>query len=222
MGFFNNFDYLMNSDKNFTNIGLSAFCKDRGLPKSPESVGKYRKGERTPDPEFITIAADYLNVHEQDFFDRKIANSSIPSQIKQIHISDGYVGAGSYGNSGLNDYVDEAYIDINLIDKAYRSKKIEGLHVSGNSMTPYVNPDDIVLYFRMEKGVDSLSDGIYIIETPQGRQVKNLKFLINGNVRIISENPTYHNKEGFDEEITKETQEYFDIIGKVVGRILKG
>jgi len=34
-------------------------------------------------------------------------------------------------------------------------------------------------------------DGKYIIETTVGLQVKNLKFLSDGNIKIISENPAY-------------------------------
>jgi len=34
-------------------------------------------------------------------------------------------------------------------------------------------------------------------------------------VRIISENQSYHTKDGYDEEINKESQEYLKIIGKM-------
>ena len=89
-------------------------------------------------------------------------------------------------------------------------------------MQPYVYEGDIVIFYRFKNGEVPKGDGKYIISTSHGEQVKNLKFLLNGTIRIISENPSYHNSKGYDEEITPESQIDIRIIGKVVGRILKG
>lgn len=62
------FDEKMNVDKKYTNVSLSKFAKDRGYKISPESIGKYRKGTRTPDPAFLPIISEYLNITEQDLF----------------------------------------------------------------------------------------------------------------------------------------------------------
>ncbi|MEA3384759.1 MAG: hypothetical protein U9Q20_08850 [Campylobacterota bacterium] len=88
-----------------------------------------------------------------------------------------------------------------------------------NELT-YVNDEDIVLYKNIQKS-NIKNDGKYIIDTKVGLQVKNLKFIINGDIRIISENRSYQNKDNYDEEIKKEDIDILSIVGVVVGRVMK-
>lgn len=146
----------------------------------------------------------------------------LPDTIIQVPLINNYVGAGSFGTSEDIEVIDTIYVDIHTIDKAYRSKELEAVRVAGDSMSPYVNDGDIALFCKFKEGETPSGDGKYIISTSQGEQIKNIKFMLNGNIRIISENQSYHTKDGYDEEIDKQSQEYLNIIGKVVGRILKG
>jgi phage repressor protein C with HTH and peptisase S24 domain len=60
-------------------------------------------------------------------------------------------------------------------------------------------------------------DGKYVIETSAGVMVKNLCFKSNGDIVISSCNRIYES-----ETIrASESQEYLEIIGMVVGRVLK-
>ncbi len=149
-------------------------------------------------------------------------NKLLPSTVKTIQLINGYVGAGSFGSNDDLEVIDKIYVDIHTIEKAYRNKELQAIRVFGDSMKPYVSDGDIALFCKFKDGEVPNGDGKYIISTTQGEQIKNLKFMLNGNIRIISENPSYHTKDGYDEEINKESQEYLKIIGKVVGRILKG
>lgn len=139
------------------------------------------------------------------------------TDIIKVPLLDGYVGAGSAGIIEKLKVTDYIYVDIHYINKTYKNKSIKALEVIGDSMYPYVNSYDVILFTPLEKGQYNLTDGKYVIETINGIMIKNLSFKTNGNIIISSCNPTYP-----PEEIdSKESQEVLDIIGIVVGRILK-
>jgi len=148
-------------------------------------------------------------------------SGALPSSLISVPLIDGYVGAGSAGLVGTA-HLEHIYVDIHTLDTRYPAKDIKAIQVVGDSMKPYVDDSDIVLFIPLKDGERAAADGKYIIATAVGEQVKNLKFMLNGNIRIISENPSYHGANGYDEELDKDSQEYLHIVGRVVGRILKG
>lgn len=182
-----------------------------------------------PKIEVIVAIAEILNIPEQYLFnDSKDAINKIVSKekpdlnsmiehTKKIPLLNGYVGAGSGGNIEKLEVDKFIYVDISLVKRAYQNKDIKALTVIGDSMTPYVNAGDIILYSLIERGQYNLIDGKYIIETINGTMLKNLCFKSNGDIVISSCNKTY------SDEIIKsnETQEYLEIIGFSVGRLLK-
>ena len=85
--------------------------------------------------------------------------------------------------------------------------------MGGDSQNIYVDN------FCLKK--ENLNDGKFVINTPVGLQVKNIKFMLNGDVRIISENPSYHPLGGYDEEIKKADFNSLKILGCVVGLVMK-
>lgn len=160
---------------------------------------------------------------ELEKYQKYLPSNTLPSNVRTITLTNGYVGAGSFGvNDEELETIDKIYVDIHTIEKAYRNKELQAIRVSGDSMKPYVDDGDIAMFCAFENGETPTGDGKYIISTSLGEQIKNIKFMLNGNIRIISENSSYHTKDGYDEEIEKESQEYLNIVGKVVGRILKG
>ena len=161
-----------------------------------------------------------IEENEEEY--RSILPSILPDSIRLVPLVGGLVGAGSTGFTETTEPLDQIYVDIHTIDKSYREKTIQAIRVAGDSMKPYVDENDLVLFHPLKHGEYPAGDGKYIISTAHGEQVKNVKFMLNGNIRIISENSSYHTKDGYDEEIDKESQEYLTIVGKVVGRILKG
>jgi hypothetical protein len=48
-----------------------------------------------------------------------------------------------------------------------------------------------------------------------------LKFFSDGSIRLISENDSYNTMGGFDEEFSPMDADTLEILGLVVGRILK-
>jgi transcriptional regulator with XRE-family HTH domain len=181
-----------------------------------------------PKIEIIVTIAEILEIPEQFLFDdssdtiNKIISKEMPSfknmveHTKKISLLDGYVGAGSSGFIERIDIVYFLYIDKYMIKKAYQKEDIKGLTVVGDSMYPYINCCDIVLFAPIND-YNNLTDGKYIISTIAGTQLKNLSFRSNGDILISSCNKSYP-----DELIRcSDTQENIDINGIVVGRILK-
>ncbi len=218
---------------------LSKELKKRGIELSVASIKKYKNGTvKNPPYEIITTIADICEVSFLDFFtdgqiqkekieqnisyDKNNHNSLspkivLPENVKKISLLYGYVGAGSGGL--VEDIVlDEIYIDINLILSKYKNNDIFGIQIIGDSMTPYVNAKDIILYSPVEDNFVR-SDGKYIINKNGDLMLKNIKFCLNGDIVISSENKAYES-----ETISKESQELdnFSVIGRVAGRILKG
>ena len=223
---------------------LKEELEKRGIELSIPSIKKYRSGSVVPSCETLQAIADICNVSILDFFSNSeqqkqkivkeeltkhphryedlLPKNILPANVKEIPLINGYVGAGSYGINEEIEVISKIYIDLYTIAKPFREKKLKAIRVIGDSMKPYVNEGDIVIFYEFAPGEKPIGDGKYIISTSMGEQVKNLKFMLNGNIRIISENPSYHTKDGYDEEITKDSQNSFKILGRVVGRILRG
>jgi phage repressor protein C with HTH and peptisase S24 domain len=223
--------------KKMTSQQLSDELENRGFTLNFETIKSYRKGAiKNPKYEVLDEIADICGVSMIEFFSnadeqkkkiikeelKSLNTAALPSFVKSIPVINSYVGAGSFGVSDDIEIIDKIYVDIHNIEKSYRNKDLQAVRVTGDSMIPYVNDGDIALFCKFQDGDKAAGDGKYIIGTTQGEQIKNIKFMLNGNIRIISENSSYHTKDGYDEEIQKESQEYLKIIGKVVGRILKG
>jgi len=196
---------------------------------SAVNVGSWEKGTN-PKIEVIIALADLLGVPEQFLFDdsdskiNRIVKKVIPSytsfneHTKKISLVDGYVGAGSSSYIGDEiNVIDHLYVDKFMLDRQYRNRQLDALIVIGDSMIPYVDNSDIVIFSKINRGEYNLTDGKYIITTINGTMIKNLTFKTNGDIVISSCNKAY------DKEIInyQETQESLDIIGVVVGRILK-
>jgi len=195
------------------------------------NIQNWEKGTN-PKIETISALADVLGIPEQFLFDdsEKAINKIIDKQIprfssmtehtKKVPLLDGYVGAGSAGYASYvaeGDTVNYLYVDNYMIKKKYRDKEILAMIVIGDSMQPYVNDGDIVLFSDIRGCNHRHTDGKYIIETINGTMVKNLRFKSNGDVVISSCNKAYG-----DEIIESNvSQERLDIIGVVVGRVLK-
>jgi transcriptional regulator with XRE-family HTH domain len=192
------------------------------------TVQSWERGTN-PKIEVIVALADVLGIPEQFLFNdsdhavNKVLKEKLP-QIKPIventvpiELVNGYIGAGSAGHLvGLHKTYEYFYIDSIAIDKKYRNKDLKALVVIGDSMEPYVSAGDIVIFYELQN-IDSHIDGKYVITTSSGTMVKNLKFKINGDIVISSCNKIYQ-----DELINfEDSQEYLDINGMVVGRILK-
>ncbi len=195
--------------------------------KFNKSTARTWENGATPKIDTIEAISEVLNVPIQYLFDDGIdaidgiIKDKIPTfknmveNTKKVILLDGYLGAGSGGIIENVKTIDYLYVDNSMIKKQYRNEEIKALTVIGDSMSPYVNGDDIVLFTSLKDR--NLADGKYIITTMNGTMIKNLSFKANGDIVISSENKAYN------DELIKadESQEILDIVGIVVGRILK-
>ena len=187
--------------------------------------------ERNTNPKLKTIEvlAEILNIPIQYLFNdspaalAEIVSKELPEfklykeNTVKVSLVSGYVGAGSGGHLderlNVSDFL---IVDNAMIKPTFQKKDVKGLKVIGDSMQPYVSDSDVILFCEIKKNSYTLSDGKYIITTINGTMVKNLTFKTNGDIIISSCNKDY------ERELIKcsESQEYLDIVGVVVGRIL--
>jgi len=201
------------------------------IDKKEIDVNNITSWERGTNPrlEIIEAISQVLDIPVQYLFDDsnqaldKIIQDKLPDtnniiqNTKKVPLLTGYVGAGSTGEVYSRDSANYLYIDKKMITAKYHDRDIKALLVIGDSMIPFVDHNDIVLFIELDRGQYNLPDGKYIITTASGTMVKNLTFKSNGDIVISSCNKAY------ESELIKanETQEYLDIVGFVVGRILK-
>lgn len=193
------------------------------------SIQSWERGTN-PKTSMISMLADVLGIPEQYLFDDSeratdmIIREKIPmvknmtENTLKVDMLSGYAGAGSVGHLvEMKSVSDILYVDKMMIEKKYRDTKLQSLIVIGDSMTPYVDAGDIVIFSVTDHGTSHFPDGKYIIETAQGMMVKNLCFKCNGDIVISSCNKVYESETINAEE----SQEYINIVGMVVGRVLK-
>ncbi|HIP15127.1 MAG TPA: LexA family transcriptional regulator [Sulfurimonas autotrophica] len=199
-----------------------------GFKSSNANVQSWESGAN-PKIKTIIALADILGIPEQFLFDDStqamdaILREKMPSvrpmvsNTLKVDMLSGYIGAGSLGHLvGMDEIADVMYVDKMAVSKKYHHKKLRSILVIGDSMIPYVDAGDIVIFcdFNSDMG---FMDGKYVITAAHGTMIKNLCFKSNGDIVISSCNKVY------ESETIKadESQDYIEIIGMVVGRILK-
>jgi len=213
-------------EKKLTNIAISKMLEEHGIKKHEATIRKYRHGINDPDTKTLSILADILDVTEQDFFvgsekrKEKIALEEIKkSPHKYRHIYEKQNIKNELKQCELiNHKTKYIYIDNFCLDASALKCDISAFVVSGDSMYPYLSDGDIALFKNI--GEENITyDGKYIIETSVGLQVKNLKFLSDGSIKIISENPAYRTLGTYDEEVKKDDAKSLKIVGSIIGRV---
>ena len=131
-----NFDINLNrimKEKKITNKVLAEWITDNYRKISKETIAKYRNGDRTPDPDLISVIAKYFNVNEQYFFD---GNDDL--KVKYIPL----IGVASCGvpNIAYNDSTEYIPVSSDLArDGVY------AVTADGDSMLPKIQHGSIVI-----------------------------------------------------------------------------
>lgn len=225
MSFSQNFSHLLKESK-YNDRTLAEKLTSMGKEISKESVGKYRKGERTPDPEFISMVALLLDVTEQDLFDpnkislitkreinkhKEIYAPLFPElQLKDNMLIIPIINAGAGALAIVEDHImDTVHIEKRLIPDDKRilieSKNTTLIRVVGDSMEPKINENDVLFIEMLNRRHFVKKDGIYLIRYGDSVQIKHVQFLGNGHANLISANSIYPivntKREGVDWEI---------------------
>jgi len=227
--------YFMKNKK----ITAENIAEKLGITKG--AVTHWSNGIRSPKADTIEEIAEALNENIIDFFPNSKKNREeitkdelknnlesylpilpkelIPHTIKQLKVTKGYpTGAERIVQEDSMHYVTKIFIDKRMVATAYQDKELEAVVMIGDSMSPYLENDDIAIYHPTSK---PLGDGRYVVNTPTGLTVKKLKFMSSGSILLISENSSYNTHGTYDEEFTPDIVDTLEIYGLVIGRILK-
>lgn len=89
------------------------------------------------------------------------------------------------------------------------SKKIEAIHVQGESMEPTLQDGSIVFVDREQADINK--EGIFVASTTAGLFIKRIRQKADGRIELISDNKAYSSEVLAPDEV--------QIVGKVVGNI---
>ena len=135
MGFDKTFNTVMKSEK-ITNDNLSKLLEERyGYKIGKDSIGKYRRGERTPNPEFIKFASKILNIPT----DYLLGVNNKITLVKKIPII-GTASCGKTNNNHLQDSTSFAYYNGD-----YYKPSLYCVIANGDSMAPEIEDGDEVI-----------------------------------------------------------------------------
>jgi len=199
-----------------------------GVKTTYANVSSWESGTN-PKIEVIEAISQILKIPVQYLFDdtdatiHKIISDKMPSvkdmseNTLKIQLYDGLCGAGCGGilYNTTNDFI---YIDNSFLQEKYKDKVIIAFKIVGDSMTPYLSENDIVLVnIISEFDTKPTIDGKYLINTNAGTMLKNLSFISDGSIIVSTTNKSYPN------EIIKkgESSNNFEIIGVALGSLFR-
>jgi len=128
-----------------------------------------------------------------------------------IHASAGG-GAEVFGEDYQTVTIDKVLVKSfykNISDEELANKKLEAIHVDGESMEPTLKNGSIVFVDREQNSISK--DGIFVVSTPGGLFIKRLNRKADGSIELISDNQLYSPEVLSIQEVT--------IVGKVVGEV---
>ena len=213
---------------------LNSVSMGERIDKTPANVRHWCRDVRFPRSDDLPKIAEILDVTILDLYpnsqrDRaRIVNeelknrpeeylhlipNALPPFLKHIPVTKGYPLASEIVEENDMTQVNKIYIDKWIVSKHYQEEPLEAMIVVGDSMSPYLNHGDVAIYYPTQKPKGSAK---YVINTPYGLEVKSLTFLTTGDLSMKTENPAFEN-----ETVKKEDIDTIEILGLVVGRILK-
>ena len=197
------------------NLGRKKFIE--GLPVTEGTLENYENDATSPSVDFLQKVWDkYHDKLTTEDFDWLLKGT----RQKQA-VADDYAHIPLYdvqASAGGGAYVEtEEVTDILAFRKDWIAnelrvgvKDLAVLFVEGDSMTPTLNPGDIMLVVKDQGRMPK--DGVYVITLDGTLLVKRLQKLLGGKIAIQSDNPNYRAQEV---DMRAEHAD-FQIIGRVV------
>ncbi len=173
-----------------------------------QTIYAYLNEKRPIEERLIPYFAKALGVTEQDLFDpskrERIAKEEIrkhpmhyAADLPEIQLLEEMVrlpfvtiGAGA-----------EAFVNIEMVESIYLPKEILPTNfdpkntmagkILGDSMEPKYSENDIVVFDMVNHREVILPDAVYLLRYGDTVQIKQVQFLGNGDIRVISFNDTY-------------------------------
>lgn len=170
---------------------------------SQQAVGKWERGEATPNPETIVAMSRIFGVSA----DTLLGESAPP-------LSTGGTWVPVLGDvaAGIPIEAVENIVDYEEIDTAMASNgKYYGLRIKGSSMEPRIREGDVVIV-RQQEDADT-GDTAVVLVNGESATVKRIKKEPDGGLWLLPNNPAYDPQHYSPAEVAEEPVR---IIGKVV------
>ena len=170
---------------------------------SQQAVGKWERGEATPNPETIVAMSKIFGVSA----DTLLGESAPP-------LSTGGTWVPVLGDVAAGIPIDavENIVDYEEIDHAMASNgKYYGLRIKGSSMEPRIREGDVVIV-RQQEDADT-GDTAVVLVNGESATVKRIKKEPDGGLWLLPNNPAYDPQHYSPAEVADKPVR---IIGKVV------
>ena len=170
---------------------------------SQQAVGKWERGEATPNPETIVAMSRIFGVSA----DTLLGESAPP-------LSTGGTWVPVLGDvaAGIPIEAVENIVDYEEIDTAMASNgKYYGLRIKGSSMEPRIREGDVVIV-RQQEDADT-GDTAVVLVNGESATVKRIKKEPDGGLWLLPNNPAYDPQHYSPTEVAEKPVR---IIGKVV------
>ena len=170
---------------------------------SQQAVGKWERGEATPNPETIVAMSKIFGVSA----DTILGESAPP-------LSTGGTWVPVLGDvaAGIPIEAVENIVDYEEIDTAMASNgKYYGLRIKGSSMEPRIREGDVVIV-RQQEDADT-GDTAVVLVNGESATVKRIKKEPDGGLWLLPNNPAYDPQHYSPAEVAEKPVR---IIGKVV------
>ena len=189
---------LLRKEANMTQQELAS-----KLYVSQQAVGKWERGEATPNPETIVAMSRIFGVSA----DTLLGESAPP-------LSTGGTWVPVLGDvaAGIPIEAVENIVDYEEIDTAMASNgKYYGLRIKGSSMEPRIREGDVVIV-RQQEDADT-GDTAVVLVNGESATVKRIKKEPDGGLWLLPNNPAYDPQHYSPAEVADKPVR---IIGKVV------
>ncbi len=195
-------------------IGGKVFDKDvameLGIPQT--SFATMKKRNSIPYEELMQFCASKKLSINWLFFDQSVEMLvEETNKFFQVHY---FAELCASAGGGANVF-DESYEIMTIDERIVRNmmgrsdRKLEAIHVDGESMEPTLQDGSIIFIDREQTNINK--DGIFIASTNAGLFVKRIRQRADGMIELISDNILFPPELISPEEVS--------IIGKVVGNI---
>lgn len=189
---------LLRKEANMTQQELAS-----KLYVSQQAVGKWERGEATPNPETIVAMSRIFGVSA----DTLLGESAPP-------LSTGGTWVPVLGDvaAGIPIEAVENIVDYEEIDTAIAANgKYYGLRIKGSSMEPRIREGDVVI-LRQQEDADT-GDTVVVLVNGESATVKRIKKEPDGGLWLLPNNPAYDPQHYSPAEVAEKPVR---IIGKVV------
>ena len=170
---------------------------------SQQAVGKWERGEATPNPETIVAMSRIFGVSA----DTLLGESAPP-----LSTGGSWVPVLGDVAAGIPIEAVENIVDYEEIDTAMASNgKYYGLRIKGSSMEPRIREGDVVIV-RQQEDADT-GDTAVVLVNGESATVKRIKKEPDGGLWLLPNNPAYDPQHYSPAEVAEKPVR---IIGKVV------